>query len=284
MTHSQRRTTIDSRTEPLPGGVFVCLPVLNEEANIVELLQRLDDALGGDYVVCVIDDGSRDRTRELVIEQAKETTGLVTLLERTKTQRGSQRGGALHVGMIWGLENTDCDVFVELDGDLSHRPEELPAAVTVVRSGDADVVVASKFVAGSTVVNRPLGRRLVSRICSAAVHVFLSRRVSDYSNGLRIYSRAAAALIEAARIRYTSPIYLSEVLAIWLRAGLRVREVPTMYIGRNEGLSKLRLIDLAKAAVAVIEIASRFHVLGFKPAADVAETRSARSVAVRDTS
>jgi dolichol-phosphate mannosyltransferase len=185
------------------------------------------------------------------------------------------------VALEWGLDHTDCDVFVEMDGDLSHRPEELRPALAELESTDRDVVVASKFVPGSRVLNRPLGRRLVSRICSAAVWLFLSRSVKDYSNGYRFYTRQAAQLLRRTRIRYTSPIYLSEVLAIWLRAGLRVVEIPTIYVGRNEGLSKLRVIDLVKAAAAVLEISVRYHLTGFAhrptgiPVAAAAESRPA---------
>ena len=162
-----------------------------------------------------------------------------------------------------------------MDGDLSHRPKELAPALSFISSSGADVVVASKFVKDSHVLNRPLGRRLVSRLCSMAVHVFLSRKVLDYSNGYRFYTRNAAETIRATRIRYTSPIYLSEVLAIWVRAGLRVVEIPTTYVGRGEGLSKLRLTDLVKAAIAVVEISLRYHVLGFKRRPVPAEQRVA---------
>ena len=64
--------------------------------------------------------------------------------------------------------------------------------------------------------------------------------------------------------RYGSPIYLSEILALWMRSGLRVGEFKTVYVGRNEGVSKLRVADLIKAGIAVFEIATRYHFLGFK--------------------
>jgi len=248
-----------------PGErVFISLPVLNEVENILPLLDGIDRSLAGQpYLVCVIDDGSRDGTVELLQQRESAATDTLHVIYRTKTRRGSQRGGALLTCLEWGLEHTDCDVFVEMDGDLSHRPEELLPAVEVVRSGVCDVVVASKFVPGSRITNRPVGRRLVSRACSAAVWLLLSRGVKDYSNGFRFYTRAAASLLAETKIRYTSPIYLSEALAIWLRAGLRVREVSTTYVGRNEGISKLRVIDLVKAALAVFEISVRYHVTGF---------------------
>jgi dolichol-phosphate mannosyltransferase len=150
-----------------------------------------------------------------------------------------------------------------MDGDLSHRPEELPDGIRRIAAGAGDVAIASKYVPGGKVVNRPLGRRLVSRVCSAAVGTLISWRIRDYSNGYRFYNRAAAKLVTEHKIRYESPIYLSEVLTLWLRSGLRVIEFSSTYVGRQEGLSKLRMTDLVKAAVAIFEISSRYHIFGF---------------------
>jgi hypothetical protein len=66
-------------------------------------------------------------------------------------------------------------------------------------------------------------------------------------------------------MRYASPIYLTEVLSLWLYHGLRVVEFPTTYVGRGRGESKLRFVDLGKAALAAFEIAIRYHFTGFKP-------------------
>ena len=165
--------------------------------------------------------------------------------------------------MLWGLEHTSHDIFVEMDGDLSHRPEELPEGIGLIRSGRTDVAIASKYIKGSAVTNRPLGRRLVSRVCSYAVAVLLNYRVRDYSNGYRFYSRAAAQIAASHRYRYGSPIYLSEILALWMYNNQRILEFPTTYIGRNEGVSKLRIGDLVKAAIAIFEISFRYHIAGF---------------------
>jgi hypothetical protein len=66
--------------------------------------------------------------------------------------------------------------------------------------------------------------------------------------------------------KYGSPIYLSEVLALWMNYGLRIVEFKSTYVGRNEGLSKLRIVDLVKATIAIFEIALRHRVFGFQKA------------------
>ena len=246
---------------------LVILPVLNEEVHVRPLLSGIARELAGvSHDILLIDDGSRDNTVAL-IRQAMKVNRRLHLMQREKRTRGSQRGGALKAGLDWGLAHTRHDIFIEMDGDLSHRAEELRTGLDLVGSGACDVAIASKYVAGSKVLGRPLGRRLVSLLCGLAVRTVISRQVRDYSNGYRFYSRRAAQLVADTYIAYSSPIYLSEVLALWLTRGLCVREFPCTYVGRQEGLSNLRPIDLLKASLAVFEIGWRYHVAGFRSAA-----------------
>ena len=213
----------------------------------------------------ILDDGSTDGTIEYVRERMERPGQTLHLICRKKTLRASQRGGALRTLMLWGLEHTAHEIFIEMDGDLSHRPEELRDGIKMLIEGRCDIAIASKYVQGSAVINRPWGRLMVSKICSYAVRTLLSAKVRDYSNGYRFYTRAAARLAASHAYRYGSPIYLSEILALWMRSGLRVGEFKTVYVGRNEGVSKLRMADLFKAGVAVFEIAGRYHFGGFRP-------------------
>lgn len=244
--------------------VFVNIPILNEIENIETLLTKIRKELQAtDYTVLIIDDGSVDGTIQYVEKIDKETTGRVTLLHRKKNASGCQRGAALLAGLKWGLAHREYDIFVEMDGDLSHRPEELMTGIELIASGKGDIAIASKYIPGSQVTNRPIGRRLVSIICNLAVRTVVTRKISDFSNGYRFYSRAAAELIPPYFIRYGSPIYLTEAVAIWLKHKQRIIEFPSTYVGRNEGLSKVRVIDLIKASIGIIEIATRFHFFGF---------------------
>lgn len=245
-------------------GVCIILPVLNEINNIVPLLDGIRQELTGiSHTVCLIDDGSTDGTVEKIQEIMATNEHSLHLIQRRKSGYGSQRGSALRVGMEWGLQHTSHSIFVEMDGDLSHRPEDLKVGIRLIEFEEYDIAIASKYIPGSKVVNRPLGRNLVSFISSMAVGCVISFKIKDYSNGYRFYTRYAASVLTQYHWKYGSPIYLTEILAIWLRNGLRIVEFPFVYVGRNEGLSKLRIIDLVKAAIAVFEIGWRYHVIGF---------------------
>jgi dolichol-phosphate mannosyltransferase len=258
--------------------ICILLPVLNEIDNIEELIFRISAALRGrDYVVCLVDDGSRDGTVEFIKRAMEKPGHRLHLIERKKTMRGSQRGGALYAAMMWALRETNCRMLVEMDGDLSHRPEELSLGLEMIDSGTADVVIASKYVPGAKVTNRPFGRLALSLVCNTAVRSLISPRIRDYSNGYRFYTREAAHRIAGTHIVYASPIYLTEVMSIWISHKLRIAEFPTHYVGRNEGLSKLRIIDIIKASIAIFDVATRLHIQGFEPA----ENRHSRSPYVK---
>jgi dolichol-phosphate mannosyltransferase len=252
------------------GGVYILLPVLNEIANIAELLDRIGQALAGvPFTIGILDDGSTDGTIEYVQQRMQRHGESLHLICRKKRYRASQRGGALRTLMVWGLEHTPHQIFVEMDGDLSHRPEELPIGMGLVAEGSCDIAIASKYVPGSAVIKRPWGRLVVSKVCSLGVRLLLSSKLRDYSNGYRFYTRAADQMAASRKYRYGSPIYLSEIMALWLHHGLRVAEFPSTYVRRNEGVSKLRIADLVKAAIAIFEISSRYHLLGFALLPDV---------------
>src|SRR5262245_12077108 len=172
-----------------PRGICILLPVLNEIDNIGQLLERIRAALGGqEHVICVVDDGSRDGTAEYIRRAMQADGHRLHLMERTKTMRGSQRGSALYAALMWALDRTDCRFIVEIDGDLSHRPEEIAQGLALLEGGNADIVIASKYLPGSRVSDRPIGRKIVSQVCNFAVRLLISNRISDYSNGFRFYT------------------------------------------------------------------------------------------------
>jgi dolichol-phosphate mannosyltransferase len=269
-------TVLLSASRSSSPGVFINLPVLNEAENVSGLLDAIQHNLNGlDYTICIIDDGSRDGTIEIVESKIAKGNSRIQLIRRQKAARGCQRGAALLYGLRWGLANTPHTIFVEMDGDLSHRPEELRTGIDLLVSGKYDVVVASKYLDGSRTTNRPLGRRLVSAICNVGVRMFVSPAISDYSNGYRFYTREAGQLVARQEIRHGSPIYLTEAMAIWLTNAQRVGEFPSTYIGRNEGLSKVQWVDLVKGVVAVFDVAIRFHLTGFRERTRVEDEVSA---------
>ena len=241
------------------AGVFINVPILNEVRNIRELTERIVAVMGStEYTLLYVDDGSSDGTLEIV-EDIRAANSSVVVLHRRKTRRGCQRGGALFDGMKWGLENTPHNIFVEMDGDLSHIPEELPWGISLMMRPDVDFVIGSKYLDHSATYDREFGRQFISRFMNFTVRTMMQREITDYSNGFRFYSREVASAVAARPIRYTSPIYLSEVLAIVLTDGFHIAEFSSTYVGRIEGTSKVVFGDIVEGGLALLDISYRYH-------------------------
>jgi len=109
-------------------SVSVAIPVYNEEAVVPELLRRtravLDAIPGGPHQIVVVDDGSSDRTWELLETAAEEDSRLVVIALSRNFGHQTALGAALNY--------VSGDVTVVMDGDLQDPPEAIPILLTGV--------------------------------------------------------------------------------------------------------------------------------------------------------
>ncbi|MBI5883953.1 MAG: glycosyltransferase [Elusimicrobia bacterium] len=232
----------------------LCVPVLDERDSLATLLDEIAGRLaGGDYTVCVIDDGSTDGTKEFVRGYGARNKRVV-LIERKRQGSGCRRGGATRAGLEWLLANTRHRVIVDFDADGSNMASELAGGIRRVACLGADVAIASKYAPGSQVLERPLGRRLGSRAYNLLLRLLMDPAIRDYSNSYRFYSREAAELLLRYPAGYESPVYLVEMLAIWLAHGLKVVELPTVYGSRRGGASKVVPTDFARGLFGALAV------------------------------
>ncbi|OGO96214.1 MAG: hypothetical protein A3F41_05300 [Coxiella sp. RIFCSPHIGHO2_12_FULL_44_14] len=237
----------------------IIIPVLNEGNNIQALILKIRAELQGHrYTICVVDDGSTDHTIA-VLQDLIKTDSRIHLIQRVKEKTGCQRGGASLCAVEWLVHHTDHSIFVEVDADGAHRPEELVLGAKCIVLLNFDVTIASKYVYGSCVIGRSAWRKLISFFYSMLARLLISRSIRDYSNSFRFYSREAALCLLHLKPHYTSPIYLLETLVMWIANHFRIIEIPTIYIERNKGRSKVQWVDLMKGFLGTIVITWRYY-------------------------
>ncbi len=244
--------------------VGVCVPVLNERAVIGSLFDDISCSLaGGRYTICVVDDGSTDGTVELVEERSRRDPR-IALIKRRKTGGGCRRGAASRAGRDWLLANTSHAFLSDVDADGANRPSELLDATALASSLPADVVILSKYVRGAVVTGRPLFRRAGSRAYSMTLRALIDPRIHDYSNSYRLYRREAATLLQRFHPMYDTPVYLVEMVAIWLSHGLRIAELPTDYRERETGASKVIPADFLRGAAGAVRVGLAYRAGRFR--------------------
>jgi dolichol-phosphate mannosyltransferase len=212
--------------------VLVVLPTYNEAENIEHVLARIRGALP-DGGVLVVDDGSPDGTADLAERAGKELGGVDVLRRPRKAGLGS----AYRAGFAWGLER-GWDALVEMDADLSHEPEALPALVAPLDQG-YDLSVGSRYIPGGSIPNWAWHRRLLSEGGNRYASLMLDLSVADSTSGFRAYRADMLRRIDLSRVRADGYGFQIEMVAQVRSHGGRVTEVPIRFVDRVEGKSKM---------------------------------------------
>ena len=216
-----------------PGERFlVVIPTYNEVDNIGRILPMV---LAKDprFEILVVDDNSPDGTGELVAALARDEPR-IHLLEREGKQG---LGKAYLAGFAWALERDYALVF-EMDADLSHHPDNLPAFVA--RAESADVVIGSRYVGGRvTVVNWEMSRLLISYFGSFYARTITRLPVRDATGGFNCFRREVLAAVDLSRVRSNGYAFQIELKFRAWRLGWRLAEVPIVFTERESGESKM---------------------------------------------
>lgn len=212
---------------------MVIIPTYNERENLCPLVREVlavDQALD----VLVVDDNSPDGTGDLADALARESTR-VHVLHR---QRKEGIGLAYLAGFAYALAR-HYDYVVEMDGDFSHAPADLPRLLAPIRDGAADLVLGSRWVAGGGVRHWPLRRQALSRLGSWYAALVLGAPFHDLTTGFKAFRRRVLGSLRLDAIRSTGYSFQIELTYRAFRAGFRIQEIPIIFTERIYGQSKL---------------------------------------------
>ena len=213
-------------------NVLVVVPTYNERENL-PVLARGILAYDG-YRVLVVDDGSPDGTGQAAEDLKTEYPDRVDVMHRT----GPRGLGRSYIdGLRHALTMPDIDLICQMDADLSHGPEYLPALAAAAAAGD--MAIGSRYLHGISVVNWPLHRIMLSAFANRYIRAITGLRASDCTGGFRCWRREALARLPLDTMVSEGYSFVVEMLFEAVRRGCRVEEVPIIFVERRQGHSKL---------------------------------------------
>ena len=209
----------------------IVLPTLNERDNLAPLVERLDAALGDiGWEAIFVDDDSRDGTADEARRMALADPRIRVI------QRIGRRG--LASAAIEGMLATAAPLVAVMDADHQHDPALLPAMVSALRDGEADLAVASRFAPEASTEewanpSREKKSLLANRLARTLTGVDLTDPMSGY-----FMLRAETLRAVAPKLSGIGFKILLDILAT-SDEKLRVREFPLSFAARAHGDSKL---------------------------------------------
>ncbi len=207
------------KATPLPDPLLsVIMPVYNEEATIEEIVSRVL-AVPLRVELLVVDDGSTDRSREILGELA-EKRGFKLFLQ----EKNIGKGAAVRRGFAEGKG----DIFIIQDADLEYSPEEYPDLIELIVRGKADAVYGSRFLGRhrAFLYTHYMGNRFLTFVTNVLYNTILTDMET-------CFKAIRADRVRQMTLRSNRFGIEPEITAKLFKTGCRVYEVPITYEGRG---------------------------------------------------
>ena len=206
--------------------VLIIIPAYNEELNIVKTVEDVKNNTDYDYVI--INDGSKDNTKEVCEEHGFNIISLPINYGLTS---------AIQLGMKYALKN-NYDIAIQFDGDGQHQAKELGKLVKEIENGN-DISIGSRFV---TEAKAKTMRMLGSNLITAIIKITTGKTIKDPTSGMRAYNRnTIKELVDNSGL---SPE--PDTIVYMLKKNRKIKEVQVQMKEREFGESYLKPIKAMK--------------------------------------
>jgi polyprenyl-phospho-N-acetylgalactosaminyl synthase len=208
-------------------NVSVIIPAYNEEKMIGQVVKGV---LAFYPHVFVVDDGSSDATSDVA-----RNAGATVLKHALNRGQGAALATGIEAALISGA-----DIIVTFDADGQMDPADIAAMIEPLKAGECDVTLGSRFLNNHvprTMDNgrMPAARRWTLKAALVFTRITTGLKLTDTHNGLRAFTRKAAAMLE---LRCDRMAHASEILEEISRLDLRYREVPVNIIYTDYSMKK----------------------------------------------
>ncbi len=232
----------------LAPAVWVVVPTYDEADNIRPITAAVLEALPT-ATLLVVDDGSPDGTGGIADELAAADPRIKVRHRAAKQGLGRAYLDGFGVALDGGAS-----IVVQMDADFSHDPAALPSLTAPIESGEADLVIGSRYTAGGGVVDWGLGRRLISRGGSLFARVVLGLHHNDLTGGFKAWRASTLRAVPFDGVHAGGYVFQIEMTFRASRAGARIREVPITFRDRRIGQSKMSRRIVVEALVVVVQL------------------------------
>lgn len=189
--------------------VWLVIPAYNEGQVIADVVEGARKTFPN---IVVVDDGSGDDSAKHIMETGAH-------LVRHPVNLG--QGAALQTGLAYALAQPGAKYFATFDADGQHQTADVEKMVALLREGDVDVVLGSRFIEQNGQV--PWIKRVVLRTAATVSPTARKLKLTDAHNGLRVLNREAAGRL---RITMNGMAHASEIVSFLAGSDLRVAELP----------------------------------------------------------
>ena len=222
--------------------IAIIIPTFNELDNIEDLINKISKNIPESSIFIIDDTKDPDIGNLITLKNLKA--------KYFHRENSKGRGSAVLFGLNEALKENEFDIFVEMDADFSHNPDELRKNIEKIIKSDLDLLIASRYLKNSKIINWSLQRRVLSKFSNFLARILLGIKLNDFTNGFRFYSKKANGFrfySKKASEKITKKcgnigdgfILLSEIIVVLNNNSFKIEETDTIFINRVRGESSV---------------------------------------------
>ena len=216
--------------------INIIIPTFNEDKNIIPLLRNIKKNIPT-ASIAIVDDSKKNIMKQILKQNKFEKS--IKYFHRINSKG---RGSAVLYGFRQLLKKRKNQIFIEMDADFSHKPSELKKNIRLFQKKKIDLLIASRYLPKSRIINWPLSRKIFSKLSNILAKTLLNIDVKDYTNGFRIYSKKATRLITNKCGKIDDGfIVLCKILLVLNINKFKIHEVSSVFFNRKRGESSVNL-------------------------------------------
>ena len=239
-------------TEKKAKRLLVIFPTYNEADNIANMVESVS-SLDIEASILIVDDNSTDGTGRIADELTHKHENVFVIHRERKLGLGS----AYVRGFSFGLERK-FDYICEMDADFSHDPKYLKDFYRYI--DEYDIVSGSRYINGTSIVNWPFSRLVVSFFANKFVKIITGMPFTDCMGGFKCFKSEVIRDIGLDNIVSHGYVFQMEMLYRAFKRGYRIKEIPIIFVNRKYGDSKL---DKSEALESFFVVLYLKFILGF---------------------
>lgn len=232
----------------MPARILIGISTYNEIENLPTLVQQINEHLP-EAEILIVDDNSPDNTGGWSQKLADERDDFHCICRDGKLGLGTATIATFQFAI-----DHDYDFIINMDADMSHRPEYLPALVAAATEG-VDVSLGSRYIAGGDVVGWPTHRKIMSRGVNTFARLMLGLPTKDCSGSFRCYRVAKLKEIDLQRIRSKGYSFFEEILWHLRFKEANFVEVPITFYDRELGKTKINFKEVCNSMLMLFKLA-----------------------------
>ena len=227
--------------------IGIVIPAYNEKENILKLIKGIRKYLN--CIILIVDD-SKDKDVKKILSKNN-----IKNLKYFNRGKKSGRGSAVLFGFKKLIKKQKISCFIEMDADLSHSPTELRRNISFFYKNSLDLLIGSRYLNESKIINWPLSRRVLSKLSNILARKLLGVPIKDYTNGYRFYSKnAARTVITKCNRTGGGFIILSEIILVLWKKGYKISEIRSIFRNRIRGESSVNIKLIFESLVGLFRL------------------------------